>query len=364
MPTSSSDIELLAQSKSKTIPERFCLRGSLTEAYLSSLSGMTLEHSQSTTQTHEATLSGSEEGTGSSSFVAGSPNFARTFQQPDAEKESQAHEADCGQKWRGLLAKYDHNSRSWKTAQCSLLGDLEQSLETWPRSGLMLNGVCYQRQTLARSICGKESGLSPDGVTTFHTPTTQGMNGGSNSRRALKKRMWTTPSASDAKRGGTITDNMTGTSLVQQFNTPAYWPTPTANGSKNSTLPVSQRNRDGMAGSLLRQGHQPGETLNPEWVEWLMNWPIGWTSLDPMNAENWERWKSANAAYFESNGAIETWCNNDPSESQHDNVPRVTTGVSSRAERLKALGNGQFPRTAAEAWDLLLAPEKTKMEAA
>lgn len=332
--TDYSDIELLAQSKSKTIPERFCLRGSLTEAYLSSLSGMTLEHSQSTTQTHGATLSGSEEGTGSSSFVAGSPNFARTFQQPDAGKESQEHEADCGQKWRGLLAKYDPNSRSWKTAQCSLLGDLEQSLETWPRSGLMLNGVCYQRQTLARSICGKESGFFPDGVTTFHTPTTQGMNGGSNSRRALKRR--------------TEKDS---------------WPTPTANGSKNSTLPESQRNRDGMAGSLLRQGHQPGETLNPEWVEWLMNWPIGWTSLEPMLPENWDRWKAANATYFESNGAIETWCNNDPSESQHDNVPRVTTGAASRAERLKALGNGQFPRTAAEAWDLLLAPANTAQAA-
>jgi len=250
---------------------------------------------------------------------------ARTCPQPGEGKESQEHEADCGQKWRGLLAKYDHDTRSWKTAQCSLLGDLEQSLETWPRSGLMRTGACYQRQPLGQNICAKESGFSPDGVTTFHTPTTQGMNGGSNSRRALKKRMWTTPSASDAKRGGTITDNMTGTSLVQQVNTSAYWPTPTvvcgnynrkgvsstsgdgmatavkmwptptANDSKNSTLPESQRNRDGMAGSLLRQGHQPGETLNPEWVEWLMNWPIGWTSLEPMKPENWERWKASNA---------------------------------------------------------------------
>lgn len=34
-------------------------------------------------------------------------------------------------------------------------------------------------------------------------------------------------------------------------------------------------------------------------------------------------------------------------------VPRVTTGVIARADRLKALGNGQVPRVAATAFDIL-----------
>lgn len=35
-------------------------------------------------------------------------------------------------------------------------------------------------------------------------------------------------------------------------------------------------------------GHTPqlpevcGGTLNPDWVEWLMGWPIGWTDLEPL----------------------------------------------------------------------------------
>ncbi len=37
---------------------------------------------------------------------------------------------------------------------------------------------------------------------------------------------WTTPSATDSNRGGTLTEAMTGTTLVQQVNT--IWPTPMA----------------------------------------------------------------------------------------------------------------------------------------
>jgi len=27
---------------------------------------------------------------------------------------------------------------------------------------------------------------------------------------------------------------------------------------------------------------QAGGPLNPEWVEWLMGWPLGWTDLKPL----------------------------------------------------------------------------------
>ena len=59
------------------------------------------------------------------------------------------------------------------------------------------------------------------------------------------------------------------------------WPTPTASQeAKNATLPVSQINRDNLAGALLRAGEKRGGQLNPEWVEWLMGYPEGWTDLD------------------------------------------------------------------------------------
>lgn len=44
---------------------------------------------------------------------------------------------------------------------------------------------------------------------------------------------WTTASASDGRRGGTITPNMTGSSLVQQARLTG-WVTPLANDAKGS----------------------------------------------------------------------------------------------------------------------------------
>jgi hypothetical protein len=57
-------------------------------------------------------------------------------------------------------------------------------------------------------------------------------------------------------------------------------PTPTVNDSKNSTLPPSQINRDGLAGAMLREDSiQTGVAtyLNPSFVEEMMGFPVGWT---------------------------------------------------------------------------------------
>ena len=67
---------------------------------------------------------------------------------------------ECGEKWRGSFTKYDPDSRLWKTHQCSLLGDLEPFLGTWPQWGLMRNGECWEQQTLAQITNGTEFGLS------------------------------------------------------------------------------------------------------------------------------------------------------------------------------------------------------------
>ncbi|MCH8476384.1 MAG: DNA cytosine methyltransferase [Wenzhouxiangella sp.] len=55
----------------------------------------------------------------------------------------------------------------------------------------------------------------------------------------------------------------------------SMWPTPAAQDSKNGSLPPSQMNRDTVLGAMMRAGEK-GQ-LNPEWVEWLMGFPIGWT---------------------------------------------------------------------------------------
>jgi len=59
------------------------------------------------------------------------------------------------------------------------------------------------------------------------------------------------------------------------------WPTPTTNDAKNATLPPAAKDWDIIPGALMREGYTSQEgQLNPEWVEALMNFPVGWTDVD------------------------------------------------------------------------------------
>ena len=99
-----------------------------------------------------------------------------------------------GLRWRRSFADYDPATRSWRTFQGSLLAEWEMYSETWPRAGMTRNGTAYQRQPSAPLIREIASGLWP-------TPRTTGLDGGSNSRKAAKRRgMW--PNANrDGSRG-------------------------------------------------------------------------------------------------------------------------------------------------------------------
>ena len=85
---------------------------------------------------------------------------APTFPQQEKEQESMVKPLECGEKWRGSFVKFSPDSCSWKTHQCSLLGDLDEFLETWPKWGLMLSGECWEQQTLVQSTKGIAFGLS------------------------------------------------------------------------------------------------------------------------------------------------------------------------------------------------------------
>ena len=61
-------------------------------------------------------------------------------------------------------------------------------------------------------------------------------------------------------------------------------PTPTAQLGGYQRLPGSQKIRHSLVGmarhNLWTDGHsETGGPLNPEWVEWLMGFPPGWTDL-------------------------------------------------------------------------------------
>ena len=102
------------------------------------------------------------------------------------------------------------------------------------------------------------------------------------------------------------------------------FPTPTVGVGPNSHGQISGDFRQAMA-----ERGVSGGSLNPTWVCWLMNWPLGWDSLEPLTDIG--EWGPFNS----------DWWTEEP-----EGVPRVAKGVPDRVNRLKMLGNGWVPQTA------------------
>ena len=190
---------------------------------------------------------------------------AKTLAQQDEVQELTESDQECGNTWQGSFARLDPNTSLWKTAQCSLLEDLELSLQTFPRWGLMQNGALYQLPTLVQTTLEKEYGseqkqmwLTPRVVEVDETPE--------NFRRRMNSKR-----KNDRKEGFG--------SLTMQVKTLQKLPTPTAHLSKETNAPSEALRNQPSLSSIV------GGKLNPTWVEWLMGWPPGWTDLKPLEMD-------------------------------------------------------------------------------
>ena len=63
------------------------------------------------------------------------------------------------------------------------------------------------------------------------------------------------------------------------MNNPRLWPTPVARMHKDAGSPSEYKRNE------IPLAAQAGGPLNPEWVEWLMGWPLGWTDLKPLEMD-------------------------------------------------------------------------------
>lgn len=118
----------------------------------------------------------------------------------------------------------------------------------------------------------------------------------------------------------------------------SMFPAPTAN---EDACGRSTGNMQAMLGNHPDvKGDGSNGSLNADWTEWLMGWPVGWTSLEPLPMEAFNDWMHQTQAG--------TWWQHEPT-----GVPRVATGIKNRVSRLKAIGNGQVPAVAALAWRIL-----------
>ena len=178
---------------------------------------------------------------------------APTFPLQETEQELKESNQECGEKWHGLLARFDQDSHLWRTVQCSLLEDLNESLQTLPQWGMTVGGELYLLPTLVQNTNENESGLSL-------VPTPTSSTGGANHN---------SPSTLAGKR---YTMNLAG--FAQKYPSRNMWGTPKAQDSRHAL-------RDRGKGNLGEQvsGLHNGGKLNPTWTEWLMGWPLEWTDL-------------------------------------------------------------------------------------
>jgi len=162
-------------------------------------------------------------------------------------------------------------------------------------------------------------------------------------------KMWPTPRSQEAKHGQPTdwemqTDHAgTKDSLrVQVAKCEQKWPTPKSSEYKGAALdriPGTDKYRGNLCEKAeLETGAPQRENgkvkrLNPDWTEWLMGWPVGWTSMQAIIELDWRDWSV------------------DPAKGNEG--PRVTSDNTNRVGRLKAIGNGQCPQAAALAFVIL-----------
>ena len=200
------------------------------------------------------------------------------------------------------LARFDPGSSSWRTSQISITHMERKLLDHWPKSGLMLRGLLYGLPTLAHPIEGRDGSFLPT-PTTIPNMLCPSMNH-SKAHRNMN-RMFATPTVMDsanikgmrtvakeslAKGNWRGIDLRTSAILIPNPTVPSreIFPSPTVREikggySQNALIAKDGTNR--MRFSLVNYVAKGGidqntGKLNPDWLDWLMGWPIGHTALE------------------------------------------------------------------------------------
>ena len=208
-----------------------------------------------------------------------------------------------------------------KTSKDTYRLDSPQSLATWKKMVTMQRGEYSARVRLAHTTKEKES-LS-----------------------------WPTATVFDATGGGYPTEIVNGQYKSKHSKDPdsawygakladavkVNWPTPATRDYKGgqNIETCKAKNRNPMTNNLADavRATTDSKALNPDWVEKLMGVPPGWTALDG-NSNEWQ---------------------NNWSGDWEGNTPRTTDVKKDRVDRIRMLGNGVVPATAAKAWTVLSA---------
>lgn len=190
------------------------------------------------------------------------------------------------------FGRWDPATRCWRTSQASLLTPtLEPFSETWPRAGSMRSGTVSRRLPSAPLTDATGSGSWP-------TPRREdgqscGAHRGFPDTLTSAVRVWPTPKSSPSgpdfarmNREGSGGDDL-ATAVARET-----WPTPSKSDYRTGypDSEAGRRREERGKTEPLRDVAAPGGQLNPDWVEWLMGWPIGWTDLKPLATDKFRSW--------------------------------------------------------------------------
>jgi len=147
-----------------------------------------------------------------------------------------------------------------------------------------------------------------------------------------KKELWPTPSVcGNYNRKGLSPTSGDGLATKVKM-----YPTPQNRGYKGKSQRANfqEDNRDALP-NVCGENTLPNKSLrlSPDWVEWLMNFPEGWTDLACEN--------------------VKPFSGNEVDPADEGRIPRVASGVDKRVDRLKCLGNAVCPPQCNKAWKIL-----------
>jgi hypothetical protein len=203
-------------------------------------------------------------------------SLAKIFHQVAVDQVlAKTRDLDYTEKSYAFPIHFSLDTCSWKTWQTSLLEMTEQcseqSLETLPNEATIASGVVYQLPKLVLDINVIDGGVWP-------TPTVSDTIGGIAHDTQHKNNLYFRVNKKGERWSVKLKDAV-------HYQEKKMWPTPMAhenrlgyqnrnNGMKGTQKSLTTEVIDDMGGRDKVIGQ-----LNPQWVEWLMGWPLGHTEL-------------------------------------------------------------------------------------
>jgi len=189
----------------------------------------------------------------------------KTSHVQELEKDSKERDQVFGLRWPGLSLKFDHHLSLWRIHPCLFQEVLTSSSQTLPKWGMMLRGVLSEHTMLVHHTKETEYG--------YWLPT---------------------PSTSESGYNRSASPNAKLRPSLGYMARHNLWP-----NQNTVTLNRDVKRTD-------------GGLLNPNWTEWLMGWPIGWTELKPLVMAKFQQWLHLHGIHFKECSTEE---NNDSTSS-------------------------------------------------